>query len=150
LNTTKDKYRKLIEAVDEACWDIDAQKTEMLKQNIEDLTELALSIAEKVVCVSLESSGEVIKRMILAAAAPAGEEQWAKVVISSSDAKLTEEDGIDLIAELAAISDKIDLVVMDGAAQGTCLVEFPDHVTDASAGIQLQNIKDLVRGADRE
>ena len=144
------KLREFFKAIDGACGSIDARKEEILLQNVEDLTELALAISEKIVCVSLESSGEVIKRMILSQAAPAAEKQWAKVIISARDAAVMDDSGIDIKSELCSISDKIELIISDDAAEGTCMVELPDHVVDASTGVQMQNIKDLIRGAGRD
>jgi flagellar assembly protein FliH len=57
---------------------------------------LTLTIAEKIVCIALDSSGEVVKRMILGAAAPAEAAQWAKVTISDKDVEMMKEDGIDI------------------------------------------------------
>jgi len=150
LSESEEKYGQFFTAVHKACGDIDEKKRELLENHLDDLTELAVAVAEKVVCVSLETSGEVIKRMILSAAARAGEKQWAKVVISAADVKLMREDGIDIEGELASISDKIELIVMDDAERGACLVEFPEQAADASAATQLANIREMLRGADSE
>ena len=150
LEESKERFSKFFTAVDEACGTFDDKKNEMLEGYLKDLTELALTISEKVVSVSLDSSGEVIKRLILTAAAAAETQQWAKVVISSGDAKLMEADGINIREELDAISGKIELIMLDDAKQGTCLIEFFDQVIDAGADTQLANIKDMINGEDNE
>ena len=61
-----------------------------------------------------------------------------------------EEEGINIREELDAISGKIELVVLDDAKRGTCLVEFADRAVDASAETQLLNIKDTISGEDNE
>ena len=150
LKILRGKYREIFENLETARESIDRQKDEVLRKNVEGLTELAIAVSEKIVCVSLESSGEVIKRMILQTAAPAGGKQWAKVMISAQDAAMMEEDGIEIKKELYEISDKIDLIAVDDADPGICLIEFPDYVIDAGAATQMQNIKDIIRGADKE
>ena len=150
LLQAEEKYRLFFTAIDESCSNIDKQKREILEQNMTDLSELTLAIAEKIVCIALDSSGEVIKRMILSAAAPAGMKQWAKVTISAKDIDIMREDGIDIFGELYSVSDKIDIIVIDDADRGTCLIEFPDQVIDAGANTQLRNIKDLIRTVDRD
>jgi len=147
---SEEKLKSFITAVDASCENIDLLRDETLEKYLKDLTELVLTIAEKIVCVSLESSSEVIKKMIQQAAAPAVDKQWAKVTISAEDARKMSEEGIDIREAISAISEKIDLNIVDDAALGTCLVEFPDQVIDAGAGTQLRNIKDIVRGADTE
>ena len=150
IRMSEEKIRAFFSAVDVACESIDAQKREILEKNIIDLSDLALAVAEKIVCIALDSSGEVIKRMILSAAAPAGEKQWAKVTISGKDVEMMREDGIDIFEELYSITDKIDIIVVDDADNGTCFIEFPNYVIDAGTGTQLQNIKDLIHTADKE
>ena len=150
LRQSEEKYNALFSAIDTACEKIDTQKQEILERNLNDLSELTLAIAEKIVCIALDSSGEVVKRMILQAAAPAGVKQWSKVTISGKDADMMKEDGIDIYEELYAISERIDIITIDDADRGTCFIEFPDQVIDAGAGAQLRNIKDLIRTADKE
>jgi len=145
----KEKYSALFTAIDKACAAIDEQKEEILQQGIKDLTDLSLTISQKVISVSLDTCGEVVKRMILSAAADAHEKQWAKITISAKDAQLMEEEGINIGNELYAVSDKIDLIVVDDAESGTCLVEFPDQAIDASAQTQFQNIKAALYDADQ-
>lgn len=150
LRQSEEKLEAFFKAIDAACRSIETSKQEILDRNLADLCELTLAIAEKIVCIALDSSGEVVKRMILSAAAPAETTQWAKVTISDKDVEMMKEDGIDIYSELYSISDKIDIIAADGADRGTCFIEFPDHVIDAGTGTQLRNIKDLIHSADRE
>jgi len=150
LEESKERYEKFFAAVDEARASIDTQKHELMEQHLNDLTELACAIAEKIICVSLETSGEVIKKMVLQAAHRAEEKQWAKVMLSASDIKQMRNDGIDIGGELKSVSDKIELIIVDDAEPGTCLVEFPEQVIDAGAAAQLQNIREMLSGADSE
>jgi len=145
-----EKLKDFFKAMDDACESIDLLRGETIAQYLKDLTELVLAISERIVCISLESSSEVIKKMILSAAAPAIDKQWAKVTISAEDAKSMLAEGIDIKGELYSISDKIDLNIVDDAILGTCLVEFPDQVIDAGAGTQLRNIKEMVRSSETE
>lgn len=150
LAKSGERIRSFFTAADAACENIDAQKKEILEHNLMDLGDLALAVAEKIVCIALDSSGEVVKRMIMSAAAPAGETQWAKVTISGKDVEMMREDGIDIFEELYSVTDKIDIIVLDDADNGTCFIEFPNYVIDAGTGTQLQNIKDMIHTADRD
>ena len=47
-----------------------------MDQNVADLRDLALAVAEKVVCVSLKSSGDVISRMIQTAIDKRKKKEW--------------------------------------------------------------------------
>jgi len=148
LEVSKEKYKAFFTAIDKACEAIDGQKEEALQQGIKDLTDLSMAISQKVISVALDTCGEVVKRMILSAAAEASEKQWAKVMISAKDARFMEDEGINIGNELYLISDKIDLIIVDDAASGTCLVEFPDHAIDAGADTQFRNIKTALYETD--
>ena len=125
-----------------------AQKEEALRHGITSLTDLALAVSEKVISVALDTCGDVIQRMILSAAAEAAEKPWAKITISANDARLMGEEGINIRSELDLISEKIELIIVEDAAAGTCIVEFPDQAVDAGAGTQLENIRIALQDAD--
>jgi len=150
LQLSEDKTKAFFAAIDEACGSIEAQREEILQQNLQDLTKLTLAISEKVIRVALDTCGEVVKRMILSAAAPASEKQWAKITISAKDMELMRDEGIDLKQELCSVSDKIDLIILDDAKSGTCLIEFPDQAIDAGADTQLENIKTEILEAGKD
>ena len=136
-----EKHKAFFEAVDRACEEIDKQKEESLEQGLKDLTELSLAVSEKVISVALDTCGEVVKRMILSAAAEATEKHWAKITVSAKDVGVMEADGINIGNELYSVSDRIDLIIVDDAESGTCLVEFPDQAIDAGMRTQLENIR---------
>lgn len=45
---------------------------------------------------------------------------------------------------LAHLSDSIKIIAMDNGEEGTCIIELPDEIIDASVGTQLENIKDIL------
>ena len=58
-----------------------------LDENVNELRDLAIAIAEKVVCISLRSSTEIIGRMVQAALDKRKHREWIHIYISESDAK---------------------------------------------------------------
>ena len=49
-----------------------------------------------------------------------------------------------LTAALSCLSDHIKIVPMRDAETGTCIVEMPDEIIDASASTQLENIRSVI------
>jgi len=135
----RQKYIALLEGVYAASLQIDEKKKEMQQQ----MKEMELAVAEKVINVSLKSSAEVVERMILYALETSGSYQWAKVRIAAEDASRMQEAGVDLESALKHVADRVKIVVIDDAPSGTCYVEFPDQIIDASVKSQLQNIRTL-------
>jgi len=111
---------------------------------METLKELAVAVAEKVVNVSLKSSDEVIKKMLAAAVEKSQNKQWAKIYISNLDENLIIEGEKDILDIVGNVSEQVKVVIMENKPAGTCIVEFPDQIIDASVQTQMDNIKQLL------
>ena len=119
-------------------------REEMLLQSRDELLELCLSIAEKVVRVSLKSSSEVIVRMIQTATERMKRQEWVHIYISGCDARQLAQISPALTSTLGALSQHIKVVPMGDDEGGTCIVETPDGIVDASVSTQMSNIRDVL------
>lgn len=117
---------------------------EMLKQTQDELRDLAIAIAEKIVRISLKSSGEVIARMIQGATEKLRRKEWVHIYIADCDTKALAKTSPQLSATLAYLSDHIKIVPIADDESGTCIIEMPDEIIDASVSTQLSNIQELL------
>ena len=115
-----------------------------MDQSVDDLRDLALAVAEKVVCVSLKSSADVISRMIQAAIDKRKKKEWVHIYISECDAKRLSQIPASLSAALSALSDRVRIIPMADDESGTCIIEMPDEIVDASAATQLHNLRTIL------
>ena len=118
-----------------------------MDDNVEELRDLALAIAEKVVSVSLKSSSEVICRMIQAAIDKRKRREWVHIYIAECDAKQLVKLPQSLTAALSALSGRVRIIPMADDEAGTCIIETPDEIVDASAATQMNNIRTLLSDA---
>ena len=121
------------------------EKDELMAKYLDDLRDMTISIAEKVVNVSLKSSGEIIEKMILTATEKIRGKQWAKINISQHDAEIMQQADIDILESVKYLSDQIKLVIMNDSDPGSCIIELPDQIIDASASTQFENIKEMLQ-----
>lgn len=135
-NTLKESIESVVE-----------EKNHILDKYIDDLKKITLTIAEKVIQTSLRSSGEVIKRMIVAAAGKLKKTQWVKIYVSKKDAGLMIQGDVGLLNELSHISGNIKIVAMENAEDGTCIIELPEEIIDVSVNTQIENIKGILSNA---
>ena len=119
-------------------------RDEMLVQSREELLDLCLSVAEKVVRVSLKSSSEVIVRMIQTATERMKRQEWVHIYISGCDARQLAQISPALTTTLGALSQHIKVVPMGDDEGGTCIVETPEEIVDASVSTQMSNIRDVL------
>ena len=120
-------------------------RDEMLSQSQDELLDLCIAVAEKIVRVSLKSSSEVIAKMIQTATEKLKRQEWVHIYIAGCDAKGIAQISPALTTSLGALSEHIKIVPMGDDEAGTCIVETPAGIIDASVSTQLSNIKDILK-----
>ena len=115
-----------------------------MDRSVDELRDLALAVAEKVVCVSLKSSADVISRMIQTAIDKRKRKEWVHIYISECDARRMTQVPASLSAALSALSDRVRIIPMADDESGTCIIEMPDEIVDASASTQLDNLRTIL------
>ena len=147
-----DEQRRLLDAeiqelqnnISEVLQSVTAEKEKLLEQYVDDLKRISLTVAEKVIQTSLQSSGDIVKRMILAATDKITKKQWAKIYITKCDTAVSMDVDTEFLDKLSKLSENIKIITMDNGEEGTCIIELPDEIIDASVGTQLENIKDIL------
>ena len=120
-------------------------RDEMLVQLQDELLDLVIAVAEKVVRVSLKSSSDVIVRMIQTATERMKRQEWVHIYISGCDTKGLAQISPALTTALGALSQHVKIIPMGDDEGGTCIVETPEEIIDASVSTQMTNIRDLLR-----
>ena len=123
---------------------VSIEKTKLLEQYVDDLKRISLAVAEKIIQTSLQSSGDIVKRMILAATDKITKKQWAKIYITKCDTGISMDVDTEFLDAMSKLSDNIKIITMDNGEEGTCIIELPDEIIDASVSTQLENIKDIL------
>ena len=118
---------------------------QQLERNVDEMRDLAIAVAEKVVSVSLKSSSEVIGKMIHTAIDKRKRREWVRIYLAECDAKRLQPISPPLAAALASLSDQVRIVPVADDESGTCIIEMPDEIIDASASTQLSNIRSMAR-----
>ena len=119
-------------------------REEMLRQTQDEMLDLCIAVAEKVVRVSLRSSSDVIVRMIQTATERLKRQEWVHIYISGCDSRQLAQISPTLTTALGALSQHIKVVPMGDGEDGTCIVETPDEIIDASVSTQMSNIRDIL------
>lgn len=109
-----------------------------------DMRDLAIAVAEKVIRISLKSSSGIIARMIQDATEKLKRREWVHIYVAGCDAKGLAQITPRLTRALAAVSDHIKIVPMAEEESGTCIIETPDTIIDASASTQMSNITSML------
>ncbi len=143
----REELHKLSEKIGQYAADMEIQKEKVLEEYLDDLKNISLAIGEKIVQTSLKSSSDVIKRMIIAATEKLKKTAWAKIYVAQTNEEMEIQGDMQLLKELAKLSDNVKIVVMEDAEPGTCIIELPQEIIDISTGAQMENIRDIVNNA---
>lgn len=125
---------------------MEKEKKELLDKYMGDLRDIAVAIAEKVIRISLKTSSETIKLMILSATSGLRKREWARIHISKYNVDMMLEGDAEFLNTLSYLSDHVKIIKM-GEEEGTCIVELPDEIIDLSVNTQMANIKELLENA---
>ncbi len=120
------------------------QRNRLLDNSREELKELALAVAEKVIRVSLKGSSDIILRMIEAATDKHKHCEWAQIYIADCDVKTMAYTVPELTAALKSIANRVRVIPMAGDDSGSCIIEMPDVIIDASVSTQLENMREIL------
>ena len=116
----------------------------LFDENREEMKNLAMAIAEKVIQVSLKNSSDILLRMVDAATDTHKRCEWAHIYVADCDVKGKAFSAPELTAALNHISDRVRVIPMANDESGTCIVELPDAILDASVSTQLANIREVL------
>ena len=119
-------------------------KEESLNKYLDELKNCAIAVGEKVIHISLKSSGDVIRRMILSETEKLKKTAWVKIYMEKTDYEMMMKGDADMIGELSRLSDNVKFVVMNKDKSGRCIIEMPDQVVDVSVDTQLENIREVL------
>lgn len=139
-----EEVQELQRNITEVIQSVSREKEKLLEQYIDDLKRISLAVAEKIIQTSLQSSGDIVKRMILAATDKITKKRWAKIYITKCNTSVSMDVDAEFMEALAHLSDSVKIITMDNGEEGTCIIELPDEIIDASVGTQLENIKDIL------
>ena len=127
------------------------EKARMMDDCRDEIKDMALAIAEKVIRVSLKNSSDIILRMVDAATDTHKKCEWAHIYVADCDLRGKAYTAPELTAALGHISNRVRVIPMADDESGTCIIELPDVILDASVSTQLGAIKEVIDavGPDR-
>ena len=121
-------------------------REDLLEKTQDELCDLSIAVAEKIIHISLKSSREVIARMIQMATERLKRREWVRIYVGGCDDKELAQITPELTASLAGLSDHIKLIPLADDESGTCIIEMPDEIIDASVSTQIHNLRDILHG----
>ncbi len=139
----KQEYLDFRNSISDQIIELEKEKQQFLDKYIEDLKDVSISIAEKIVHANLKGHAEVVSRMILAATEKMKKTSWAKIYIGQDEESVTIQGNREFLNSISRIADQVKVVFVD--EEGTCIVETPEGIIDLSVKTQIENVRDILK-----
>ncbi len=123
---------------------IENKKQSIISKYESELLKISLNIAEKIMRQKIELKDNSLGKIIESVIKDYKNVEWVKIYVSNRDeVKMIEADKT-LIDEIEKISHDIKVEVKKDLTHGSCIIETPDSIVDASIDTQLSNLKEIL------
>ncbi len=150
MEQVSQQFAQLLGKLNETLATLEQEKEQFLRQYRRDLTLLTVHIAEQVIGLNLSASARAIEKMIENAVDGMKPQEWIKISVSDEDLALLTREHADVARLLEHVSAHVRLEAIEGARQGTLIVETPDRIVDACSSVQIEQIKACLEELDDE
>lgn len=137
---SKEKLNELAEMIKL----IEKEKLSILSKFEQDITRLALDIAEKIIRNEVDTKDNVVLSIIKDLINDYRKSEWIKIYISGKDDVLTLQGDQELMNMLNKISKDVKIEVLDELEKGSAIIETEDGIVEASIETQLKNLREMV------
>lgn len=127
-----------LEALDAA---IEARKQAVLQEYEAGLRDVAFTLAQKILDTRLEAEDAAFLPLFEKAVRQCGPQEWIELTVSEFEAAFATTNA-PLLLSLAKEVKDIKIKVLPKAPRGTCIVETPVSVVDASVATQLSRLEE--------
>ena len=138
----------LLSSLEEQMQNMEKQQSDYLARYEKVLPELALDIAEKIMASAIEADPLVLKPLVQRAVSQVKNADWLEVQVSQQVPQLVEQ----LEEELSSWTDArhAEVKAEAGLEAGSCVVQTPQGIIDASVSTQLANLARRLKTAGQD
>jgi flagellar assembly protein FliH len=125
---------------------IERHREGLLRLHEEELRTLALAIAKKVIDEKLTMDDAAFMRLFQKAVQNFSGQQWLKLTVSDYEAPFATAHA-QMLLSMADGAQRIEIITLEGVPKGTCVVETPEGIVDASVDVQMDCLRKAMESA---
>ncbi len=125
---------------------IENERESVLTLHEADLKELALTVAEKIIETALTSEEQAFLSIYRNAIQEINGQEWMRLTVSPFEFAFATANA-ELLKGMVRGAQSIKISVLEDAAPGTCIVETPQSIVDASADTQMSRLREALDAA---
>jgi flagellar assembly protein FliH len=123
---------------------IENNKQAIISKYENEISKLAIDIAEKIMRQKIELKDNSLSQIIESVINDYKNVEWVKIYLSNEQEVKAIEADKSLINELNKVSNDIKIEVKKDLSKGSCIIETPHSIVDASLDTQLNNLKEIL------
>jgi flagellar assembly protein FliH len=140
---------RLIHQMKEIITNAEQKRQNIIKEAEEDIVELAILIAKKIVKKELEIDKEIVIRNVKEALKKVSDREEITIRVNLNDLKLTEAHKEEFLKEVSGVK-KINIKDDPTIEPGGCRIETDFGSVDADISTQLEEIKEALKKVSQE
>jgi flagellar assembly protein FliH len=126
---------------------IEQQKAALLEKHEQNLKAFALELAKKIINTELQANDQAFLALYKSAIQELNTQDWVKVTVSGCEASFATSYS-ELLQNLTQEAKSIKVTVIENAPPGTCIVETPQSIADASVQTQMSRLQEAFSRVD--
>jgi flagellar biosynthesis/type III secretory pathway protein FliH len=138
----RDENKAGVEAVAALTEKLSSAKDELVAENEDDIVDLILAVAEKVIGKQLEDDPKSVAEMLRSIMEENRREEYIKVTLSKDLIPIQAKASEQIKKLIESLGHQVDVTVDPDAKPGSLLVETSGGFTDLSVDTQLANIRE--------
>jgi len=119
--------------------------TQLVRQSEDDLVDLALAVAQKIVGKAVETDPAIIAQMLHGIIDENKREEYIKITLSPDLTAIKAKAGKDVRSLLEKLGANVSVVNDPAAPKDSIMMETPKGVVDVSIQTQLDNLSAVIR-----
>jgi flagellar assembly protein FliH len=136
----KHEFESALEEIQNFAKSLDGYRDEFIAQNESDIINLALSVAEKVIGQRLSRDDSAFLALFEKAVKDLTARKWLSLSVSGHSLDFVTSNS-DYLLKMVEGAERLEVSVIEGAPNGTLIVETADKIVDASVETQIGLIK---------
>jgi flagellar assembly protein FliH len=146
-NLIQQKMQIAIDELTELIESVEKEKQNIFIKYQEELKNLSLSIAKKIIDTDLKSSDDAFLYLYKSALKYHNKQETLKLTVSDLDVEFVTSNK-QILLSMASGAKSINIVAVENAPKGTLILETEQSIIDASAESQFEKIKQSLINAE--
>lgn len=142
----KEDVDRVLREMNRALAELTARHQQFMEDYAQRLQEFAVEVAQKILCRQIQMDEGSMAELVHQAVGAVKKADWVTVELSARMPALVEQLKKELEAPPQAPGRPVQILAREDLPPGSCVVETPAGLVDASISVQLERLREYLQG----